>query len=328
MFFRATHKQQFFSELAKLLEAGFDIRKAATVLKDTQLPRPQVALLKSLHQGLDAGDSIAAAFCRDSKSMTPLERSIIEAGERSGKLASAFQHLADYFKMIASVRRELAKGLIYPIIVLHLGVFIGIVPAALMQGNVSLNEALGSLAVTLLITYFVVFAVLLGIFALLKMALTNPILDRLINRIPILGKARRSMAMARFCKVYHSCILAGISMRETVQVASQAAQSGLIIQAGNQLEKTAMAGGALGPAFISAGAFPKAFARSYSTGEEAGTLDKDLASWSKLFQEEAESSTKTLAVVLPKVLYFFILGFVAWKILGFFGDYYSELDRI
>jgi general secretion pathway protein F/type IV pilus assembly protein PilC len=134
--------------------------------------------------------------------------------------------------------------------------------------------------------------------------------------------------MARFCKVYHSCILAGISMKETVQVASEAAQSGLIRKAGIQLARTASAGGALGQEFIASEAFPKAFARSYSTGEEAGTLDQDLASWSKLFQEEAESSAKTLAVVVPKVLYFFILGFVAWKILGFFGDYYSGLEQI
>jgi len=325
---RATHKQLFYSEMAKLLEAGFDIRKAAAVLKDTQLPKPQAALLKDLHCGLDAGESITAAFSRDSTLITPLERSIIEAGERGGKLAPAFQHLADYFKMIASVRLEMVKGMIYPVIVLHLGVFIGCVPAALMKGDVSLMETLGSLAKTLLIIYAVAAVFLLGIHAMLKMAPGNPTLDRLINRIPVLGKARRSMAMARFCKVYHSCILAGISMKETVQVASEAAQSGLIREAGVRLAKTAGAGGALGPEFMATAAFPKAFARSYSTGEEAGTLDKDLASWSKVFQEEAESSAKTLALVVPKVLYFFILGFVAWKILGFFGNYYSELDQI
>lgn len=328
MSIRATHKQLFYAEMAKLLEAGFDIRKAADVLKDTRLPKPQAALLKDLHRGLDAGESITAAFSRDSKIITPLERSIIEAGERGGKLAAAFQHLADYFRMIASVRREMVKGMIYPILVLHLGVFIGSVPAALMKGDVSLIEILGNLVRTLLILYAIAAIILLGFRTLLKMAPGNPALDGLLNRIPFLGKARRSMAMARFCKVYHSCILAGISMKETVQVASLAAQSGILWKAGIKLAKAAAAGDALGPHLMASSAFPKAFARSYSTGEEAGTLDKDLASWSKVFQDEAESSAKTLAVVVPKVLYFLILGFVAWKILGFFGSYYSELDQI
>jgi hypothetical protein len=142
------------------------------------------------------------------------------------------------------------------------------------------------------------------------------------------GNARRNMAMARFCKVYHSCLLAGISMRETVQLASVAAHSGVIRQAGVQLAAVAESGQALGPQLMKEGAFPKAFARSYSTGEEAGTLDKDLASWSKLFQSDAESSVKTLAAIIPKMLYFFILGFVAWKVVGFYGGYYSSLEQI
>ncbi len=74
--------------------------------------------------------------------------------------------------------------------------------------------------------------------------------------------------------------------------------------------------------------FPRAFARSYATGEEAGTLDKDLARWSKLFQDDAGASVKTLSVMMPKVLYFLVLGFVAWKITGFYSGYYETLEHI
>jgi type II secretory pathway component PulF len=324
----ARQKHLFYLEIAKLLEAGFDIRKAAAVLMDTQLPAAQVALLKDLNRGLDTGQTITAAFSSDTKVISALERCIIGAGERGGKLAPAFQHLADYFGMLASAHREVVKSMVYPVIVLHLGIIIAVVPGALMTGEASLAQILGSLVMTLFIVYGVVLIVLLGIRALLNKAPKNPGLDRMINRIPWVGKARRNMAMARFCKVYHSCLLAGISMRETVQLASVAAHSGVIRQAGVQLAAVAESGQALGPQLMKEGAFPKAFARSYSTGEEAGTLDKDLASWSKLFQSDAESSVKTLAAIIPKVLYFFILGFVAWKVVGFYGGYYSSLEQI
>ena len=323
----ARQKHLFYLEIAKLLEAGFDIRKAAAVLMDTQLPAGQVALLKDLNRGLDTGQTITAAFSNDAKVISALERCIIGAGERGGKLAPAFQHLADYFGMLASAHQEVVKSMIYPLIVLHLGIIIAVVPGALMTGEASHAQILGSLVMTLLIVYGVISVVLLGIRALLSRAPENPRLDRMINRIPWVGKARRNMAMARFCKVYHSCLLAGISMRETVQLASVASHSGVIRQAGVQLAAVAESGQALGPQLMKEGAFPKAFARSYSTGEEAGTLDKDLASWSKLFQSDAESSVKTLAAIIPKVLYFFILGFVAWKVVGFYGGYYSSLEQ-
>ncbi len=321
----ATDKHLFYSEMAKLLEAGFDIRKAAAVLMDTRLPRSQAVLLEDLNHGLEAGQSITAAFGKNPKTITELERNIIGAGERGGKLAPAFQHLADYFGMLASARREAVKSLIYPVVVLHLGVIIGNVPTALMKGDKTTGEILGSLVVTLLMIYAAAFVVFLMVRAVLDKAPESPAVDRLINRIPWIGKARRNLAMARFCKVYHSCVLAGISVSETALLASRAAHSGVIRAAGLRLVKVAKAGTALGPQFMADEAFPRAFARSYSTGEEAGTLDMDLARWSKVFQDDAESSAKTMSVMVPKVLYFLILGFVAWKIVGFYGGYYDNM---
>ena len=321
------HKHLFYAEMAKLLEAGFDIRKAAAVLNDTQLPSPQAVLLKDLNQGLESGESIASAFGKDAKTITDLERSIIGAGERGGKLAPAFQHLADYFGMLASVRSEMIRGMIYPLVVLHLGVVIATVPTALMAGA-SAGKIFGSLVGTLLVIYTAAFVCYLAIRAILKVAPTQPGIDAAINRIPWIGSTRRNLAMARFCRVYHSCLLAGISMTETVTVSADASHSGRIRRAGDALLRVAKEGNPLGPRFVSEDAFPKPFARSYMTGEEAGTLDKDLARWSKIFQDNSETSARTMSVMVPKVLYFFIMMFVAWKIVSFFNGYYTGLEQL
>lgn len=323
----AAHKHLFYAEMAKLLEAGFDIRKAAAVLNDSQLPSPQAILLKDLNHGLESGETIASAFGKDTQTITDLERRIIGAGERGGKLAPAFQHLADYFGMVASARSQMIRGMIYPLVVLHLGIIIGTVPTALMGGD-SLGEILGSLGVTLLAFYLTGFILYLIIRTILRMAPEWPNIDAAINRIPWIGATRRNLAMARFCRVYHSCLLAGIPMTETVRSSSEASASGLIRKAGHALGRVAKEGNLLGPCFVAEDAFPKAFARSYLTGEEAGTLDKDLARWSKVFQENSESAAKTLSVMVPKVLYFIILLFVAWKIVSFFNGYYAGLEQL
>lgn len=324
---QATHKHLFYGEMAKLLEAGFDIRKAAGVLMDTKLPAAQAELLKDLNAGLEAGQSITSAFAKDTRRITNLERNIIGAGERGGKLAPAFQHLADYFGMVASTRSAAVKGMIYPLMVLHMGVVISVAPGLLM-GRQSMREIFIQLVVTLACIYVAAFVCFLGIRVLFKMAPDNTGVDALLNRVPWIGKARRSVAMARFCKVYHSCILAGISMSETVLLASDASQSAVIRQAGEKLAKAAKAGESLGPRFMADAAFPVAFSRSYSTGEEAGTLDKDLGNWSKFFQDDAEASAGTASVMVPKVLYFFILMFIAWKIIAFFSAYYGQYEDL
>jgi type IV pilus assembly protein PilC len=320
----ATHKHLFYSEMAKLLEAGFDIRKAAAVLMDTRLPPSQAALLKNLNDGLESGGSITSSFGHDPSALTELERNIIGAGERGGKLAPAFQHLADYFGMVASAHREAMQSMIYPLVVLHLGIVIATIPAALMKGEQSAGAIVSGFLLTLLICYTAGLTLFIALRAVLRKAPENPQIDRLINRIPWIGAARKNLAMARFCKVYHSCLLAGISMAETAQLSAHASQSGVIRAAGVRLVHAAKTGEAIGPQLMADDAFPKAFARSYLTGEEAGTLDTDLARWSKKFQDDAESSARTASMMIPKVLYCFILGFVGWKVLGFFNDYYTD----
>jgi type IV pilus assembly protein PilC len=125
--------------MAKRLEAGFDIRKAAAMLMDTKLPPAQAALLKDLNAGLEAGGSITSSFGQDCSAIAELERNIIGTWERGGKLAPAFQHLADYFGMIASAHREAVPSMIYPLVVLHLGIVIGTVPTASMKGEQSVD---------------------------------------------------------------------------------------------------------------------------------------------------------------------------------------------
>ncbi len=37
---------------------------------------------------------------------------------------------------------------------------------------------------------------------------------------------------------------------------------------------------------------------------------------------------KLASVMVPKILYFAIMAFVAWKIIGFFTGYYAEIESI
>ena len=324
----AQQKHLFYMEMAKLLQAGFDIRRAAGVLGNTKLPPAQVLLLKDLNDGLQSGESITDAFAKDARAISSLERSMIAAGERGGKLAPAFQHLSDYFGMVASVRREIVKGMIYPLIVLHLGIFIGTVPLSLMGERPTAGQVVGGFATTLLILYVSAAALFFIGRIVLEKSSQSPGLDQALNRIPWIGSARRNMAMSRFCKVYYACLMASISMVETVRVSSESAQAGMIRRAGKRIGVVAAEGNLLGPQFIAEDAFPSGFARSYATGEEAGSLDTDMGNWSRKFQENAESAMKMASVMVPKILYFFIMAYVAWKIIGFFTGYYSELDSI
>lgn len=313
-------------ELAKLLEAGFGIRQAIATILRTNPPRDQAALLAGVDASIAAGKSISDAFSATG-GMSDLERSIIGAGERGGRLAQAFRHLADYYEMLARTRRQAARAMVQPLVLIHMGVFLAVVPFGLIAG-----KGWGDILVSGVIALGLLYGGLIAVWVLVRMAMAaaprNAAVDSLINRIPTIGGARRAMAMARFTRVYHTGLLAGLSMSETVAISLDATQSGVLREAGRDLLITAETGGPLGPVFARNDAFPPAFARSYETAEEAGGLDHDLARWAKYYQEDAVQRVQVAAATIPKVIYALILIFVAWKIISFFLGYYSLLDNI
>lgn len=323
----AAQKHLFYTELAKLLEAGFGIRQAIAAILDTKPPAAQTAMLEKMDEGLAVGNSIAVAFGNSGAGVTDLEKTIVGAGERGGRLGQAFQHLADYFSLLASARRDAVQSMLYPFVLLHLGLLVSIVPGALMADR-SAGSILVSIGISLIILYLGLALIAFLVRMVLKAAPVNAALDGFLNRIPILGNARRNMAMARFTKVYHTAVLAGLSMNETVAAASAASNSGIIRQAGGRLLARTQESDLLGPEFIASGAFPSAFARSYATAEEAGGLDKDLERWSRVFQDDAARGAKALSVAVPKLFYFLVVIFVVWKILGFYNGYFEQLDQL
>ncbi len=327
MAFTFAQKHLFYTEIAKMVEAGFGIREAGRAMLDTRLPARQAELLRAMDKDLEAGKSITEAFGGDDRSITELERRIIGAGERGGRLAPAFQHLADYFGMLATARRDALQSMAYPLLLLHLGLFVGVLVPGLM-GQSDFIDIVKNFVLVLFALYAAVFIAWIGLGALLAAAPGNPGLDRVLNAIPVLGGARRALAMARFTKVYHSCLLAGLSMKETVETATRAAHSGVIAEAGRLLVATLGDGGALGPKFVSCGAFPPAFARSYATAEESGSLDKDLARWSTVYQSDAARTVKTASNVVSKGVYFLVLLFIGWTVIQAYSGYYGMMNDL
>jgi type IV pilus assembly protein PilC len=322
----AAQKHHFYTELAKLLGAGFGVREAAQAMRRSRVPKQQEDWLKRMEAGLAQGQTIAESL-GGFESETRLERSILDAGERSGQMATSLQHLADYFGMMANVRRSATSAMIYPFFLLHLGILVSIFPIGLMRGT-PMATMLGNLLASLLLAYGLFAVVFFGIKAALKSAADNSRTDAFLNSLPLVGKARRNLAMARFSMVYHASLLAGMAMSETVRTATAAAQSGLISSARQTLDDVLSKGDPMGPAFLTCRAFPDTFARSYMTAEVSGTLDHDLQRWANLFREDAERDMRILASTIPKIIYAIIVAYVGWQIMRFYLGYLADLDRI
>lgn len=318
-------KAIFYHELAKMVEAGLGIRESAETLLRSRPAAEVKRMAQRLIDGLAEKHSIA-----DSIQQSSLEQTLLHAGENGGRLGPTLLYLGDTFSLMEKSTRAVLSACLYPALLLHLGLLIGAIttPETFTEGLDPIR-AVKTFLVSLVVAYSIIAAVLLGVRSCQKSAESSASMDRLLNHIPLLGSCRKAFAMARFCRVYHTALLAGLPMERTLSLSIDAAQSGELKEARKPLQSTLAEGQALGPIFLEqVPAFPAEFARSYFTAETAGKLDTEMARQAESFQELAEEKTQSLSNWIPKIFYALIVCYVGWRILSFALGYYEMLDSI
>ena len=95
---KPSEKATLYRELAKLTDADFHLDRSLAFLLG-QNPSPQKRVfLEGLKRGLESGQSVAESIQTHTAGLVGgLEIALIEAGERSGQLANALNHLTRYF---------------------------------------------------------------------------------------------------------------------------------------------------------------------------------------------------------------------------------------
>ncbi|MDG2123575.1 MAG: type II secretion system F family protein [Verrucomicrobiales bacterium] len=327
MGFSNAERAQVYYEFAKLVGAGFGIDKAAdTVLAQDPVPSLRI-FAQGVKDGLGAGKSVAESVRALPLEVTELEWRLVEAGEKGGRLEDVFEHLAHYFDMVVRGTRQVRQALIYPAILLHMGVVLPALPGAFVDG---IGGALVSVVVQLLVVYAVVVGGVIGWNWSAKRAKTSARIDGMLKRIPMVGKTRVYAAMNRFCKVFEICLLSGQKVSDAVNAAGGASGSGVVVEACGRIEKRVIGGDPVGPELLLAGeAFPREMSRSLSSAEEAGALEKDLRRWAALMRANADEAMERLAVWMPKVIYAVLLLLVAYQVVNlFFTSYLGPLQQL
>jgi general secretion pathway protein F len=321
----AAQKHFLYLELAKFLRAGIGIQKAVEALLKGRIPAFQREVLIAIESGLSRGQSVSSVFNGLAPKISSLEAVLIGAGEKSGTLGAAMEHLGGYFAMVAELEKRVLRGLIYPAVLVHLAVFSQTVPKVFSSRGAGMISDFITLMGGLWYVYCGVAMLFFLLKSVLEMASTNPRADRVLHFLPWVRSARMNVAMARFCLAYHGCLLAGLSVSDTLRAALDAAGSGVLHGASAGLFDALRSGDLLGPAFISESAFPRVFSLVYSNGETAGTLDTDLRRLSVQFQAEAKQSLEAAGAMLPKIFTFGVMAYAVYRIVSFYTGYLSAM---
>ena len=326
---RAMHpreKATLYHELGQLVRSGTPFPKAIEKLASFTRG-PARAGLAAITAALGRGATVSEALALGTPLIAPLEAGIFAAGDRAGRLEASLDHVSGYYAAIAEARGRIWSRLAYPLFVLHLA-FVALSLPLIFAPDGGMDAFLRTIGIAIGGLWFVMFAGGAILRVLISSAELHVPPDRFLRALPLFGKLRRGFALSRFCIAYQLQLEAGVNVLASLDVAGSASGSAILCAAVARALPAVRSGGQVGAALAETRAFPEPFLRAFAVGEETGELDRELQRIGESYRIAAMRRLETLAEWVPRILYIAIMGYIGWRIVGFYAGRMREIHDV
>lgn len=319
-------------QLSTLLNAGLTVEATLSALVEQADSDRDKQILAGLRGDVLAGQSLAAAMGRFPRVFDELYRTLVNAGETSGKLAEVLSRLADHVEEQHALKQKLMMAMIYPAIVLVvslavvIAMMVYVVPQVVgvfdrtSQTLPLLTRALLGLSKFIQATgvYWLVAGVIGVWFA--RRSLKNEAVRRRwhfwLLGLPLIGRLERSRNAAQLASTLAILGGSGVPILTAMDAAQGVVSSLPMRDAVERAAKAVQEGAALSRALGASGLFPPVMVHLIASGEASGRLPETLASAARQQQNEVSLKVAAFAALAEPALILFMAGVVLLIVLA------------
>jgi type IV pilus assembly protein PilC len=294
--FRSKSLSLFYRELSTLLASGMPVVQAMGEL----VQHVSYGLLRNtvwhIQADLEQGGTLAGAFAKFPQVFPEWQVGVIEAGEKTGRLAEMLKMIADQTEKNYADTLKLIVGLSYPAFLLVVAL---ILLPFIRIGTCPTNGCASGVYRNL----FLLALICCGGYFLLRKAGARSSMQAVALATPVFGKMVRQFAITRFVRALQSLTAAGVPILTGWRVAAGAS--------GNELAR--------------ANVFPAYMIGMISSGEKSGSIVKMLDSAAVFCEKENEAAIGVLLKVVPVIVYIAVASFVGLTIISTYSRYYNSI---
>lgn len=224
-------------QMATLFAAGLPIGEVLTAVAEQTEKAQTKSLLFAVRSKVLEGHTLYAALKEFPYAFSNLYCGTVAAGEKSGHLDKVLQRLADYTEQQYAIQQKIMHALIYPSIMICLSIGIVsfllayVVPKMIAVYN-NMHETLPLLTQILLNisfllqkggVYFLLFLIILAIlfrWQYQKNVNFRTYIQQILLRLPVLGKAIRTINTARFSRTFAILAQAGVPVLDAINISA------------------------------------------------------------------------------------------------------------
>lgn len=309
-------------QLATMVGAGLILSDALDILSEQEANKTLKQALVEISNDVKSGITLSQALVKHPDIFPLLYVNLVKSGEASGKLDDVLLRMADSLEKEREFKSRVKGAMIYPVLVITmmfavmLVMMIFVIPkltALYSQSSIELplpTQILIGASDALVNYWWLLLAGIIGFIIGFRrwVATVNgaQIYDKLILKVPIIGKLIINITMTDFTRTLGLLIGAGIPLLESIEIVGDITSN---TQYKNALNE-AYSGVSRGLPFstlLASTIFPRIVPQMVKVGEETGKVDEIFMKLAGFFESESDHMVKNLTTAIePLVL--IILG--------------------
>lgn len=320
---------EFYYQLSSMIRAGLPLIGALQTLEKSPPAASYRKPIARMLAELKGRSNFTGALATIGDWLPVFDKALLEAGEQSGRLDECFRLLANYYEERAKLAREVIGQMIYPACIVHFALLV--FPVSLLVAAVLQDQW-----TALLVEKAVAFGTLYGVGVALVLAgggsraeWWRATMEQLMGVVPVLGTARRNLALARLTAALEALFSAGVGIVDSWELAARASGSPAlareVMKWRPQVEVEQKTPGEI---LADKGVFPAMFTSLYRTGEISGQLDDTLKRLHEYSRVEGHRQMQMFTRGLTIGIILCIMIAIGFQVVMFWVNYFNNINNV
>ena len=332
-------------QMEQLDRAGVTLLDALSDVRDSTESTKLRDVLTGVYEAVKNGAMLSAALGNYPRVFNDVFTGLIAAGEKTGKMAESFAHLADHLKWSNEIVRKIKKATRYPLVLL---VVISIVISVMMlyvvpklvdfilaQGfSIPLHtRALIAVSYAFQNYWYLIFGVpivsLILIFILYRSFDEFAFrVDSILLSTPVIGPVLRKIDMARFTHFFSVMFNSGIDVLDSLEGANKVVGNRVLKEAVQLVKRNVTEGNSLTSSLRLSNQFPNLVVRMFKVGEDSGNMSEALENVNFFYNREVNDSVDKLVGMIQPIMTVIMGVLIFWIIAAIFGPLYESFSKM
>ena len=338
----ATYTQQ----LSNLLNAGMPLTLALNSMTHLEAKGIPSEVSRQIKQDVMEGKSLSEAMRKQSLYFSDLYINMVRAGEQSGALVDVLRRLASHYERFAEVQSKFTSALIYPAIVMAVGIVIVIFFMTFMLPKfLQIFEGLKiplPWATRFLIGLSHAFSGYWWVMILVVMAIGvlwqrfkateegKRKIDQWKLNAPVLGPVIRLNVFGQFARTLSTLLVNGVPVLNALQITEQIVPNRIVKEAISKTRDAVTDGKSLAVPLAQSKIFPQLMIDLIKIGEETGDVPGALKNVSETYESEMNIALRVMTNLIEPALIIVMavmVGFLLFSVLSAMFSITASINR-